>query len=116
MTIERYHRTAVLHRAVVHGGFVFLSGIVAQDGEADMATQTEQVIDRMATYLKDAGSTLDRLVSATIFVTDMTDKAAMNEVWKRRLSPESLPARATIGVSDLDGPYRIEVTAIAALA
>jgi len=73
------------------------------------------VLDRMETYLEDAGSALDRLVSATIFVTDMADKAAMNEVWKQRFPPEALPARATIGVSDLDGPYRIEVTAIAAL-
>ncbi|MCB4771025.1 RidA family protein [Ancylobacter sp. Lp-2] len=114
MSIERYQRTAIFHRAVVHGGFVFLSGIVAQDGTADMTTQTEQVLDRLETYLREAGSSIGHVVSATIFLTDMADKATMNEVWKRRFAPHELPARATVGVSDLDGPYRLEVSAIAA--
>lgn len=115
MTIERHQRTAVLHRAVIHEGLVFLSGIVAQDGTATMTVQTEQVLNTMEGYLSEIGSKLRNVVSATIFVTDMKDKAEMNEVWKRRFEPDALPARATVGVSDLDGPYKIEVSAIAAL-
>jgi|EBPBio282013_DNA_FD.fasta_scaffold74086_2 2-iminobutanoate/2-iminopropanoate deaminase len=115
MTILRHEPSPLLHRVVVANNAAYLSGIVAVDGHADIAVQTDQVLDRLEGCLAGVGARIEQVVSATIFLTDMKDKAAMNEVWKRRFPAAALPARATIGVSDLDGPYRIEVTAIAAL-
>jgi enamine deaminase RidA (YjgF/YER057c/UK114 family) len=114
VTITRSGLTPNFHRIVEHGGILYLSGVVARDGEADMATQTGQVIDRLEELLHSAGSGLDHLLSVTVFVTEMSDKPAMNEVWRARFGSRVLPARATIGVSDLDGPYKIEVSVIAA--
>jgi 2-iminobutanoate/2-iminopropanoate deaminase len=111
--ITRTGLTPNFHRIVEHGGMLYLSGVVARDGEADMTTQTGQVIDRLEELLRSVGSSLDHLLSATVFITEMSDKPAMNEVWRARFCSPALPARATIGVSDLDGPYKIEVTVIA---
>jgi enamine deaminase RidA (YjgF/YER057c/UK114 family) len=98
---------------VAHGDTLHLSGIVAADEAAGMADQTDQIIDRLEAILGQSGSDLDHVLSAQIFITDMSQKAAMNEVWKRRFKPESLPARTTVGVADLGGGYLIEVTATA---
>ncbi|MBP1886487.1 RidA family protein [Sinorhizobium mexicanum] len=105
--------TANFHRAVVKDSLAFISGLVADDGNASVEIQTDQVLSKLERQLQVIGSGLDDVLSATIFLTDMSKKPAMNEVWRKRFTPDRLPARATIGVSDLDGPYLIEVTAIA---
>ena len=116
MTIQRVEQTPILHRTVVHGDTLHLSGIVAADDKGGIAEQTEQIIDRLEAILAKSGSDLDHVLSAQIFITDMGQKDAMNEVWKRRFKPQNLPARTTVGVADLGGGYLIEVTATATRA
>jgi enamine deaminase RidA (YjgF/YER057c/UK114 family) len=102
-----------MHRAVEHGGLVFIGGTACDDESLDMAGQTREVCAKLDRYLAEAGSDKHRLLSATIYVTDMAYKPAMDTVWKQWLAPEALPVRATIGVADLGGDAMVEVTLIA---
>lgn len=102
------------HRIVVHGPTAYFSGIVAEDGHAPFEVQVDQVLDRLTVMLSKVAATLDDVLSVTVFVTDMSHKQALNKVWRERFDHQRLPARATVGVSDLDGPYLIEISAVAA--
>lgn len=105
----------ILHEVVEKDGILYFAGIVGEDMNADMASQTCSVLDQLDELLAAHGSSKDHLLSALIFVTDMKAKPEMNRVWKEWLSPAQVPTRATIGVADLDG-YAIEVVFTAAKA
>jgi enamine deaminase RidA (YjgF/YER057c/UK114 family) len=68
----------------------------------------------LKTLLEGAGSDLSRVLQVTIYVTDLAEKAAFNEVWKRYFGADHLPARAAIGVADLGPGVKLELTATAA--
>ncbi|MFC0342115.1 RidA family protein [Paracoccus niistensis] len=112
MAIKRDIRTPIMHRAVTAGNLVFIGGCVADDTSAPMADQTRNILKKIGEYLEQAGSGLDRVVSATIFVTDLSKKKEMDAVWTEVFG-DDLPARATVGVSDLGGGAMIEVVTTA---
>lgn len=114
--IERILRTPIMHRAVKSHGLVFLGGIAADDLSAGMYEQTKQVLRRVGDYLALAGSGRTQVVSATIFVTDLTLKSEMNRAWVEWFGTENLPARATVGAADLGEGVLIEVCVTAACA
>ncbi|HET6449266.1 MAG TPA: Rid family hydrolase [Conexibacter sp.] len=100
-----------------YGELLFVSGQVAigPDGtlvEGGIAEQTEQVLTNLAVALEQAGSGLDRLLKCNVFLADLGDWAAMNEVWIRRIGLPR-PARCAVGASLPDGML-LEVDAIAA--
>lgn len=105
-------------QAVIAGGFVFASGQIPLDpltGEfvaGGVAEQTEQVLRNLSAVLEAAGSSLRRVVKTTVFLADMNDFAAMNEVYGRHFS-EQPPARATVEASRLPRDARVEIEAIA---
>lgn len=105
-------------QAVRAGGFIFASGqipIDPQTGEfvaGGVAEQTEQVMRNLCAVLEAAGSSLDRIVKTTVFLADMNDFAAMNEVYGRYLK-ENPPARATVQAARLPRDARVEIEAIA---
>nr|WP_249787293.1 MULTISPECIES: RidA family protein [unclassified Bradyrhizobium] len=104
----------LLHEIVEHNGVLYLGGIVPEDAGLDMAGQAEDVLRQLRTLLEGAGSDLSCVLQVTIFVADLTEKAAFNQVWKRYFTAEHLPARAAIGVADLGPGVKLELTAIAA--
>ncbi|MDJ0387864.1 RidA family protein [Roseomonas sp. E05] len=114
--IERINRTPIMHRAVAHGGVLHLGGIVAEKREGvGMKGQTEQALARLGEILASAGSDRSKVLSATVYVTDMAAKAEMNEAWVAFFGAENLPARATVGVANLgSADTLIEVVAVAA--
>lgn len=114
--IKRHLPTPVMHRAVQSGSLIFLGGIVASDTSADMRGQTRQILDRLGQCLIEAGSNKTQVVSATVYVTDMSLKSEMNKAWLEWFDAAHLPARATVGVNDLEQGYLIEVCAVAAIA
>ena len=114
MNIVRTGSVSVLHRVVEHGDTLYLSGVTASDLSAGMKGQTEEVARKIDALLAGKGSSKDRLLTTTIFITDMKLKDEMNAVWTTWLSAAQMPCRATIGVSDLGPGVLIEVTAIAA--
>jgi 2-iminobutanoate/2-iminopropanoate deaminase len=105
-------------QAVVAGGFVFASGqipIDPQTGEfvaGGVAEQTEQVMRNLTAVMEAAGTSLERVVKTTVFLADMNDFAAMNEVYGRYFS-ERPPARATVEAARLPRDARVEIEAIA---
>ena len=106
-------------QAILANGFVFASGQVGlRAGETELgqgiAAQTEQALANLRAVLEAAGSGLDRLVKTTVFLQDLGDFAAMNEVYASHVG-EQPPARATIEVSALPSGAKVEIEAIALL-
>jgi len=100
------------------GGFVFVSGQVALDpktGEmvgADVAAQTERVLQNLQAIVEAAGSDLDRVVKTTVYLRSMNDFAAMNQVYAKYFKSEP-PARATVAVAGLPKDALVEIDVIA---
>ncbi len=105
-------------QAVKAGGFVFLSGQVALDPASgqvvagDVRAQTERVLKNLQAVLVAAGSSLAAVVKATVFLADMNDFAAMNEVYGRFFSSDP-PARATVQAARLPKDVQVEIDLIA---
>ncbi len=107
-------------QAIVAGGFVFVSGQLAlKPGDkelvpGDVAAQTEQVFANLGAILEAAGSSLDQLVKTTVFLQNLGDFAAMNEVYAKHVGDQP-PARATVEVAKLPSGALVEIEAIAAV-
>lgn len=101
-------------------GFAFISGqtplnqATGKLAEGDIAAQTEQCFANLKAVLEAAGLGFDAVVKTTVFLVDMNDFAAMNEVYARHVT-EPFPARSTIGVAALPLGARVEIEMIAAL-
>ena len=105
-------------QAIAHGGLVFVSGQLGVDPGGNMvdggiAEQTEQVMQNVSAILEAAGSSLQDIVKTTIFLADLADFQAMNEVYARHVGDEP-PARATFQVGALPSGALIEIEVIAA--
>jgi 2-iminobutanoate/2-iminopropanoate deaminase len=108
---------APYNQAIRVGELVFVAGQLglapgATTIEGDAATQTEQVMRNLAAILEAAGSALDRLVKTTVFLQDLEDFAAMNEVYSRHVGDRP-PARSTVEVAKLPSGALVEIEAIA---
>ncbi|MHC4943708.1 MAG: RidA family protein [Planctomycetota bacterium] len=105
-------------QAVKWGGLVFASGQIPLDpasGEligGDIKVQTEQVLKNLAAVLEAAGSSLDKVLKATVFMQDLSQFAAMNEVYASFFE-KSPPARAAVEVSKLPKEVLVEIEAVA---
>ena len=106
-------------QAVRVGNLVFCSGQIALDpqngalvGEGDVRAQTKRVMENLRAVLEAAGSSLGRVVRTTIFLTDLGDFPAVNEVYAGFFSAAP-PARATVQVCALPRGARLEIDAIA---
>jgi 2-iminobutanoate/2-iminopropanoate deaminase len=105
-------------QAIKAGDFVFASGqipIDPQTGEfvaGGIREQTERVLKNLAAVLEAAGTGLDQVVKTTVFLSDMGDFAAMNEVYGRFFT-DVPPARATVAAAGLPRDARVEIEAIA---
>jgi enamine deaminase RidA (YjgF/YER057c/UK114 family) len=112
MMIKRSIRTPIMHRAVEANGFVYVGGTIADDTSVSMGEQTRNILGKIAGYLREAGTDMTKVVSASIFVTDLSKKKEMDAVWTEFFG-DHLPARATVGVADLGGGALIEVVVTA---
>ena len=107
-----------LSQAIVANGFVFCSGQIGFDpatGEmvaGGVREQAEQVLKNLAAVLEAAGSDMAHVTKTTVFLADMNDFAAMNEVYGRHFK-DSPPARSTVQVARLPRDARIEIEAVA---
>lgn len=107
---------APYNQAIAFGDFVFVAGQLPVDPSGTMvaggiAEQTEQVLRNIRAILEAAGSSLDKLVKTTVFLADLGDFAAMNEVYARHVG-ERPPARSTFGVAALPAGALVEIEAI----
>jgi 2-iminobutanoate/2-iminopropanoate deaminase len=104
-------------QAVVTGGLVFTAGQIPlhPDGhlvEGDVRVQTHQALDNLSAVLDAAGSGLDRAVKCTVFLADMNDFAAMNEVYGSYFVGDP-PARSAVEVARLPRDVRVEIECVA---
>ncbi len=105
-------------QAISANGFIFVSGQIPLDPrtqqlvEGDVARQTERVLENLKGIVEAAGSSLDRVVKTTVFLKDLADFAAMNEVYGRYFASQP-PARATVEVARLPRDVRVEIELIA---
>jgi 2-iminobutanoate/2-iminopropanoate deaminase len=105
-------------QAVVSNGFAFLSGQIPLDPatgqliEGEIAAQTQRVLENLKAVLESCGSSLDRVVKTTVYLTDMREFARKNEVYARYF-PANPPARATVQAARLPRDVRVEIDCIA---
>jgi 2-iminobutanoate/2-iminopropanoate deaminase len=105
-------------QAVRANGFLFVSGQIPLDPktqqlvEGEISVQTERVLENLKGILESAGSSLGRVVKATVFLADMNEFSAMNEVYSRYFTVNP-PARSTVEVSKLPRNVRVEIDVIA---
>ena len=98
MTISRIKPGAWNSQAVIHNGLICLSGLVPDDKSVGMKEQTAQVLAKIDAALDAAGSNKRRILSAVVYLADMSQKDAMNEAWMDWMDPSCPPARAAVGV------------------
>lgn len=105
-------------QAIVSGSFVFTAGQIALDPATmevvagDVATQTERVLRNLAAVLQEAGSSLTKVVKTTVYLADMAEFSAMNEVYAKHFGSHK-PARSTVQAAGLPKDVRVEIDAIA---
>lgn len=105
-------------QGMVAGGFVFTSGQIAIDPltnvviDGDVRAQTERVLQNLSAVLTAAGSALSRVVKTTVFLKNMGDFAAMNEVYARHFAQDP-PARSTVEVARLPRDVLVEIEVVA---
>ena len=112
------YQGAPYNQAIEVGGLVFVAGqlgISLETGELagpGVAEQTEQLMVNLGAILDAAGSGLDKLVKTTVFLMDLADFAAMNEVYAKHVGDRP-PARSTVQISGLPTGALVEIEAIA---
>ena len=115
MSIKRFETGARMSQAVVHGDTVYLAGIVANNAGGESVTkQTQDVLATIDSHLAKAGSDKSKLLSATIYLTDMKTFAEMNAVWDGWVSAGNTPARATVEARLASPQYSVEIMVTAA--
>jgi enamine deaminase RidA (YjgF/YER057c/UK114 family) len=115
MTIERIQPGPLMSQAVVHGGTVYLAGLIAGDTNVGTRAQTEQILARIDELLAAAGTDKSRLLRANIWLTDIGEWALMNEAWTAWVVPGQTPARATVEARLAAPKARVEIMVEAAL-
>lgn len=115
MSIQRIQPGKRMSMATVHNGVVYTAGQVAdKTAGKSVAEQTQEVLGLIDALLAEAGTDKSKLLSATIFITDMATFQEMNQVWDGWVSPGNAPARATVEAKLAAPQYNVEIMVIAA--
>ena len=114
MTIKRIKVGARMSQAVVHGDTVYLAGQVADNAKDDVGGQTKQILSKIEGLLAEAGTDKSKLLSATIWLTDMRAFDEMNKVWDAWVSPGNTPGRACVEARLARADLLVEIGIIAA--
>jgi 2-iminobutanoate/2-iminopropanoate deaminase len=105
-------------QAIRANGFIFVSGQIALDPRTqelvsgDIMTQTERVLENVKGILQAAGSSLEKVVRTTVFLTDMNEFTSMNQIYARYFL-QDFPARSTVQAARLPRDVRVEIDVIA---
>jgi enamine deaminase RidA (YjgF/YER057c/UK114 family) len=113
--IQRLHVAARYSEAAVFNGVVYLAGMVPECEAHDIRSQTADVLQQIDRRLAEAGSDKTRILRTQIYLKDIADITAMNEVWDAWVVPGSAPPRATVQAALADPGYLIEVVVTAAV-
>lgn len=114
MTIERMEVGQRMSRIVKHNGTIYLCGQVAADASAGIQEQTQTMLDKVEALLEQAGSDKSHILSATIYIRDMKDFSAMNEIWDAWVPAGAAPARACVEARMARAELLVEISVVAA--
>ncbi|MCB1741430.1 MAG: RidA family protein [Gammaproteobacteria bacterium] len=98
MSTKRIDLSENMSKVVEHGGVVYVAGLTADDTSVGMKEQTEQVLAKIDGFLAKAGTDKSKLLAATVYVSDMSQKAAMNDAWIAWIDRTNPPTRACVAV------------------
>lgn len=113
-SVTRYCMGARLSEAAVFNGIVYLAGMVPENGATDIRGQTADVLAQVDQHLAACNSDKTHILRVQIFLKDITDIAAMNEVWDAWVAPGHAPPRATVQAALVDPAMKIEIVVTAA--
>ena len=114
--ITRIGMAARYSEAAVFNGMVYLAGMVPECEAADIRSQTADVLAQVEQRLREAGSDKTRILRTQIYLSDIRDISAMNEIWDTWVVPGSAPPRATVQAALADPSWKIEIVVTAAQA
>ena len=115
MSIKRMHTTERMSQIVVSGDTVYLAGQISSDAPGQsVAKQTEDILNRIDIYLAEAGTNKSKLLTATIWITDMAKFSEMNSVWDAWVTPGNTPCRACVEAKLASDKYNVEIMVTAA--
>ena len=114
MEITRHHKGPRMSQSVQYGDTIYLAGLVSDKQDGDTTVQTRDVLSKIDRLLQEAGSSKSKILSTTIFLADMRDFAAMNEVWDAWVDPQNTPARATVEAKLARPSISVEMVVVAA--
>ena len=115
MTIQRFDTGPRMSQVVIHGDTIYLAGVVASNAAGQSVTkQTQDVLSIIDGHLAKAGSDKSKLLTATIYLTDMKTFPEMNAVWDGWVSAGNTPARATVEAKLASPQYNVEIMVTAA--
>ncbi|MDR2872716.1 MAG: RidA family protein [Xanthomonadaceae bacterium] len=104
-----------MSEATIYNGVVYLSGQIADDPSAGIKGQVEQTLASIDELLGRAGSDKSKILRAEVFLVDLNDFAAMNEVWERWVTPGQTPARVTVQAKLAHPDWKVEIVVTAAV-
>ena len=113
--IIRHETSQRMSRAVIHDNTVYFCGQVGKEMVPDVKEQTRGMLEKMDELLKSVGSDREKLLAATVYLKNMTDFAAMNEVWDNWIPEGHAPARACVEAKMARAEILVEISVIAAL-
>ncbi len=114
MTITRLETKQRMSRIVKHNGTIYLCGQVCADATKDITEQTQTMLDKVDELLISAGSSREHMLSATIYVKDMSYFADMNAVWDAWVPEGHAPARACVAAKMAREALLVEISVVAA--
>jgi enamine deaminase RidA (YjgF/YER057c/UK114 family) len=114
MSIQRINAGPRMSQAVVHGDTIYIAGQIASDTTTDVIGQTRQILAKIESLLREAGSDKSKLLAANIWLSNVASYDAMNSVWDAWVTPGHPPARATVGSPLAGAQFLVEISAIAA--
>ena len=114
MSITRHESSPVYSKVAAAGGTVYTAGVIPADLTRDVKGQTAEVLAEIDRLLARAGSSKSKLLSATIWVTDIRNRAPMNEVWTKWVDPKNPPVRACVEAKLADPAGLVEIMVVAA--
>ncbi|HEY8122136.1 MAG TPA: RidA family protein [Myxococcota bacterium] len=112
--LQRLQPGKRLSQGVVHGELVYSAGIVADDPVPDAKKQTAQILAQIDRLLAEGGSDKSRILTATIWLSDIRHYAAMNEAWDPWVEQGNTPARACVEAKLAAPQYWVEIRVVAA--
>lgn len=115
MEIKRLHVGRRLSEVAIHNETVYLAGQIAEDTSQDISGQTREVLGHVDRLLAEAGSDKTCILTCQIYIKDMADFPAMNEVWDEWVPQGHTPPRATVEARLANPEVLVEIVITAAL-